>query len=81
MDRRPRRDDWVAFKAKVPLAALKEDLTLSELAQPFDIHLEWLASGPSVSLVIGAKIANDGGRDRFLRPSVPDRAVPVLCRG
>jgi transposase-like protein len=38
MSRRPRRNHTPAFKAKVALAAIKGEKTLSELAQLFDIH-------------------------------------------
>ena len=38
MTRRPRRNHGAAFKAKVALAALKGDRTMSELAQQFDLH-------------------------------------------
>ena len=38
MARRPRRNHSKAFKAKVALAALREDKTLSELATQFDVH-------------------------------------------
>ena len=38
MARRPRRNHSAAFKAKVALAALKGDKTMSELATQFDIH-------------------------------------------
>jgi transposase len=38
MARRPRRNHTAAFKAKVALAALKGDKTLSELAEQFDVH-------------------------------------------
>jgi len=38
MTRRPRRNHSSAFKAKVALAALKGDKTMSELAQQFDLH-------------------------------------------
>jgi transposase len=36
--RRPRRNHTAAFKAKVAVAALKGDKTLTELAQKFDVH-------------------------------------------
>ncbi len=36
--RRKRRNHTVSFKAKVALAALKEDKTMAELAEMFDIH-------------------------------------------
>ncbi len=38
MTRRPRRNHTSAFKAKVALAALKGEKTLTELAQVFDVH-------------------------------------------
>jgi transposase-like protein len=38
MSRRPRRNHTPAFKAKVALAAIKGEKTLSELAQLFDLH-------------------------------------------
>jgi transposase-like protein len=38
MTRRPRRNHTPAFKAKVALAAIKGEKTLSELAQDFDVH-------------------------------------------
>ncbi|KZL05061.1 Transposase [Pseudovibrio sp. Ad26] len=38
MTRRPRRNHSPAFKAKVALAAIRGEKTLSELAQDFDVH-------------------------------------------
>lgn len=38
MTRRTRRNHTPAFKAKVAMAVLKGDRTLSELAQAFDAH-------------------------------------------
>jgi transposase len=38
MTKRPRRNHSPAFKAKVALAALKGEKTLTELAQQFDVH-------------------------------------------
>jgi|SRR5580698_4027729 transposase len=38
MTRRTRRNHTPAFKAKVALAALKGEKTLTELAQLFDVH-------------------------------------------
>ena len=38
MSRRPRRNHSPAFRAKVALASLKGDATVTELAQRFDIH-------------------------------------------
>ena len=38
MSRRPRRNHTPAFKAKVAIAAIKGDRTLTELAEQFDVH-------------------------------------------
>ena len=38
MPRRPRRNHAAAFKAKVALAAVRGDKTLTELAEQFDLH-------------------------------------------
>jgi transposase len=38
MTRRPRRNHTPVFKSKVALATLREEQTLGELAQQFDVH-------------------------------------------
>jgi transposase len=38
MSRRPRRNHTATFKAKVALAGIKGEKTLSELAEQFDVH-------------------------------------------
>ena len=43
MSKRPRRNHSPAFKAKVALAAIKGDRTLSEVAQLFDVHPNQIA--------------------------------------
>ena len=47
MTRRTRRNHTAAFKAKVALAALKGEKTLSELAQFFDDPAQDLVVHPS----------------------------------
>ncbi len=41
--RRPRRNHTAAFKAKVAVAALKDDKTLAELAEKFDLRANQIA--------------------------------------
>ena len=50
MTRRTRRNHTPAFKAKVALAALKGEKTLSELAQQFDVHPNQIAHWKNVLL-------------------------------
>jgi transposase-like protein len=38
MSKRPRRNHSPAFKAKVALAAVKGEKTLTKLVQQFDVH-------------------------------------------
>lgn len=38
MSRRARRTHTPAFKAKVPLAAIRGEMTLGQLAEHFDVH-------------------------------------------
>jgi transposase-like protein len=44
MTRRPRRNHTPTFKAKVALAAIKGDRTLTELAEQFDVHPNQITS-------------------------------------
>ena len=44
MTRRPRRNHTPAFKAKVALAAIKGDKTLSQLADHFDVHVNQITT-------------------------------------
>lgn len=63
MGRRTRRNHTSAFKARVALAALKGELTLSDLGQRFDVHpnqiTQWKAQ-----LLDGAAGVFDGGPRR-----------------
>lgn len=61
MSRRPHRNHSPAFKAKVALEALKEDATLAELAQRFDVHpnqvTQWKRQLEHAADAFGAKDA------------------------
>ena len=64
MTRRARRNHTPAFKAKVALAAVKGELTLSELAQHFDVHPNQIAQWKA-QLLESASAVFDG---RGVRP-------------
>ena len=44
MKKRSRRNHTPAFKAKVALAALKNDRTMAQLAEQFDVHPNQIAT-------------------------------------
>ena len=44
MKRRPRRNHTPAFKAKVAFAAIKDNRTLAQLAEQFDVHPNQITS-------------------------------------
>ena len=47
MTKRPRRNHNPAFKAKMALAAVRGEKTLTELAQQFDVHPNQITQGRS----------------------------------
>ena len=69
MTRRPRRNHTPAFKAKVALAAVKGEKTLSELAELFDVH-------PNQITAWKAQLF-DGAADVFGSGASSAEAVPV----
>ena len=62
MSRRPRRNHSAEFKAKVALAAVRGDRTLSELASQFDVHPNQITQWKTQLLDRAAQLF--GGRDR-----------------
>ena len=72
MTRRPRRNHTPAFKAKVAVAALKGEKTLTELAQVFDVHPNQITDWKSQLLAKAADVF--GGEPRADEPTV-DRKV------
>ncbi len=49
MSRRPCRNHTPGFKAKVALAAIKDDRTLAQLAEQFDVHPNQITSWKGLS--------------------------------
>ena len=80
MSRRPRRNHTAAFKAKVALAAINGEKTLSELAQLFDVHANQITQWNSQPLegAVGVFGSERRQRPRQLpwtsRPSMPRSA-------
>lgn len=58
MSRRPRRNRTPAFKAKVALAAVKGDKTLTELAQQFDRSPDTIADLALYRLRLPCRVAS-----------------------
>ncbi len=73
MSRRSRRNHSPAFRAKVALAALKGDKTLSELATQFDVHPTQITQWKAQLLERAAEIFE--GSARSTEPPVDLKAL------
>lgn len=61
MTRRTRRTHTAAFKAKVALAAIQGEKTLSELAQQFDVHPNQITTWKTQLIERSAGLFGSGG--------------------
>ncbi len=61
--RRKRRNHSPGFKAKVALAAIREDKTVAELARQFDVHPNQISEWKK-HLLDGAEGVYQGSRDK-----------------
>ena len=70
MSRRPRRNHSPAFKAKVALAAVRGEKTMSELAEQFDVHPNQISTWRDQLL--------EGASEVFGGAEKPEAAVPTI---
>jgi transposase len=64
MRKRARRNHTPTFKAKVALAALKNDRTIAQLAEQFDVHPNQISSWKEQLLAGAADVFERGGNSR-----------------
>src|SRR5258708_12727384 len=74
MNRRPRRNHTPAFKAKVALAAVKGDRTITQLAEHFDVHPNQITAWKA-QLEGGASGGFGSGSMAPARPSVDGKSL------
>jgi len=70
MTRRPRRNHTAAFKSKVALAAVREEQTLVELSQQFDVHANQIKQWRDQLL--------KGAEDVFAPEGKPSPSIPSV---
>ena len=75
MTRRPRRNHTPAFKAKVALAAIKGEKTLSELAQLFDVHPNQITQWNAQLQDGAAEVFGPGGGNGASFPAIDVKSL------
>jgi transposase len=75
MKRRARRNHTPAFKAKVALAALKNDRTIAQLAEQFDVHPNQITSWKEQLLEGAADVFERGSQARSSTLEVDVKAL------
>ena len=70
MTKRTRRNHAPAFKAKVALAALKGEKTLSELAQLYDVHPNQITAWKAHLVEAASGLFGSGGAASDAAPAI-----------
>jgi len=75
MTRRVRRNHTPAFKAKVALAAIKGEMTLSQLAEHFDVHPNQITAWKAQLQEGAADVFGPGGSRVSSAPAVDVKSL------
>jgi len=75
MQRRPRRNHTAAFKARVALAAIKGDRTLTQLAEQFDIHPHQITSWKAQLEGGAADVFGPGSSNGASQPAIDVKSL------
>jgi transposase-like protein len=75
MSRRARRNHTPAFKAKVALAAVRGEKTLSGLAQLFDVHPNQITQWKAQLQEGAAEVFGSGGSPGVAKPTVDVKSL------
>ncbi len=75
MTRRARRNHTPAFKAKVALAAIKGDRTLSQLAEQFDVHPNQITSWKAQLEGGASDVFGSGGGNAGVLPAIDVKSL------
>jgi len=75
MSRRARRTHTPAFKAKVALAAIKGEMTLTQLAEHFDVHPNQITQWKVQLQESAANVFGPGGGSGPAQPAVDVKSL------
>jgi transposase len=75
MSRRPRRNHSPAFKAKVALAAIRGEKTMSELAEQFDVHPNQISTWRELLLQGAAEVFDSGEKSEAATPAIDVKSL------
>jgi transposase len=76
MTKRARRSHTPTFKARVALAALKNDRTIAQLAEQFDVHPNQISSWKEQLLAGAADVFERGGNSKSATSDVDVKSTP-----
>jgi transposase-like protein len=79
MKKRARRNHTPAFRAKVALAALKNDRTIAQLAEQFDVHPNQITSWKELLLAGAADVFERGGKSSAPEVARRERRRPLAA--